>query len=97
MVGNVFVVSPSEDPSVLAVFCPVSSAVTIYFYYLLFGIIIIIQTSRTLISVGYDICFAVALVKTIRVAYIFWSVSGKKKVCIYTVTKICYYFSYACR
>ena len=31
MVGNVFVVSPSEDPSVLAAFCPVSSAVTIYF------------------------------------------------------------------
>ena len=31
-------------------------------------------------TIGYDICFVVALVKIIRVAYIFWSVSPMKKV-----------------
>ena len=38
------------------------------------------QISRILLSVGYDICFVVALVKTIRVAYIFCSVTPTKKV-----------------
>ena len=37
-----------------------------------------IQNSRIFLSIGYDICFVVALVKTIRVAYIFLKVFAKK-------------------
>ena len=41
---------------------------------------IVVQIARIFLSVGYDICFVVALVKTIRVAYIFFKVSPTKKV-----------------
>ena len=36
--------------------------------------------ARIFLSIGYDICFVVALVKTIRVAYIFTNVTPNKKV-----------------
>ena len=36
--------------------------------------------ARIFLSIGYDICFVVALVKTVRVAYIFRNVTPNKKV-----------------
>ena len=39
-----------------------------------------IQIQTSLLNIGYNICFVVALVKTLRVVYIFWSVSPVKKV-----------------
>ena len=57
-----------------------------------------LQISRILLSVGYDICFVVALVKTIRVAYIFCNVTPTKKVLYYstnsTQTTPSYYINY---
>ena len=38
------------------------------------------QVARIFLSIGYDICFVVALVKTVRIAYIFRKVSPTKKV-----------------
>jgi multidrug transporter EmrE-like cation transporter len=40
------------------------------------------QIARIFLSIGYDICFVVALVKTIRVAYIFFKLTPTKKVSI---------------
>ena len=43
----------------------------------------VMQIARTFLSIGYDVCFVVALVTTVRVTYIFKNVSPTKKVFMY--------------
>ena len=80
MIGNFDLLLPSENITVIAVSCTVRS-----YFFLPFDAVIscytaFIQMARGIVSIGYDVCFVVALVKTVRVAYIFRFVTPNKKV-----------------
>ena len=81
LIGNVFLPFPSRNIPLVAVFCTVSTLYsTVAAYSIPYEYIMFIQIARIFLSIGYDICFVVALVKTIRVAYIFFKVTPTKKV-----------------
>ena len=74
---------PVQDVSLFAIFCNVSQteAILVFLQFSKYHTaIILLQVSKISLSIGYDICFVVALVKTIRIAYIFLDVSAPKKV-----------------
>ena len=80
LIGNIFLPFPSRNITLVAIFCTVSTLNAAYTVHLLSIQLILLQIARIFLSIGYDICFVVALVKTMRVAYIFFKVTPTKKV-----------------
>ena len=48
-------------------------------------LVLVFQSQRLISTLGYDLCFAVVIVKTLRVYYIFKCGSAKKQVCLIEV------------
>lgn len=83
LIGNIFLPFPSQNLTLIATFCVVSMHNCTLPISVQRVIYTAMQIARVFLSIGYDICFVVALVKTVRVAYIFKSVSPTKKVYVY--------------
>ena len=84
LIGNIFLPFPSRNITLISIFCTVSIlellSVTLIIIIILHCHTALVQMARIFLSIGYDICFVVALVKTVRVAYIFRNVTPNKKV-----------------